>query len=615
MALIKKASKKGVTSVWEDDRSGAGNNYIYIEGEGHNKTTLAPVFNTSAVFKNGSSSKTDYEITTAGATYTNYSTGDAGYSTGGPRAGMMGCMHLTKPVAHDHKVTTTGNDGRNNIDTSHIKSLDPSNTSGPYKRFVAADGSTNSIRMFSTRPVYSWYQVRSEPNKTDGQLYHEYVGGEVAASSGGTTSNNTTIDGIQVPACLGDGDSRISMISFEWRTSYMNRPMEGVGHIDFDDPDSSTQANRTQRSYYFVQLIGRSTQDDKPIYLYNNSANEYTQYITKHNVSADSTTDLHTFNTVPSTSNTLYGGARGYTTIGKTLNYSSTWFPKYNDSDTKVFYTPYFDANYDYHPFVFEWDTTADTFTRGQADNIADASSARFSGQISISQSNAGHSSVIWNETFKNSGNRYLSVIPMSSSYQSADSTNDARTIISYAVSSTDATALTFHSEVEVPKTIRNAVFLNDARTILGVICYDVFYTYAWNNTTGWVRTGTIPGRFHAVGRDSTDRIWGIEGNNGNWMDVHVFTPNTPISITVTPASSTYNYTGTTISSTVDISAFDINGDRIATDINLTIDGSTMTFGDDTTSTTVTTSSSGETSQAIKITGAGLSDIVANVSL
>ena len=613
MAIIKKPSKKGVTTIWEDNRPGS--NWIYIEGEGHNKTTLAPVFNTSAVFKVGSGSTTDYEYTTSGSTYTNYRTGNSGYNTAGPRAGTGSTVFLTKPVAHDHKSTTDGNDGRNNIDTSHMRSLDPNNHSSYYKRFVAADGGTNSIRMIQTYPIWSWYQCLSDPNRSDSSLLHDYGSGETAASSGGTTSNNTIIDHLLQPTCLGDTDTRISFIAKEFRLSYFNRPFEGVGHIDFDDPNSSTNANRTQRSYYFVQLIGRSSQDDKPIYLYNNTTNEHTQYITKHNVSADSTTDLHNFTAVPTTSNTLYGGARGYTTVGKTCNYSSTWFSKYNDSDTKVFYVPYFDANYDYHPFVYEWNTTDDSFTRGQVDNMADASSARFAGHISIQQSNAGHCSVMWNETFVNSGNRYLSLMGMTSQHEAHDATANARKIISYSVSSTDATALTYHSEVIVPQTIRNAVFLNDAKTLLGIICFDTVYTYAWNNTNGWVRTGTIPGAFTTLGRDSTDRIWGTEHNNGQYANIHVITPNTPISITVTPASATYNYTGTTISSTVDVSAFDINGNRIATDVTLTIDGSTMTFGDDTTSTTVTTSTSAETSQAIKITGAGLSDIVANVSL
>ena len=613
MAIIKRASKKGVTAVWEDIRPGS--NWIYIEGEGHNKTTLAPVFNTTAIFKTGSSSTTDYEYTTQGATYTNYRTGNSGYNTSGPRAGFGSTMFLTKPTAHDHKSTTDGNDGRNNIDTSHIRSLDPDNTSSYYKRFVAADGGTNIVRMIQTYPVWSWYITYSDPNRNDNSLLHDYGSGEVAASSGGTTSNNTTIDHLIQPTCLGDGDTRISFISKEWRTSYMNRPFEGVGHTDFDDPNSSVNTNRTQRSYYFVQLIGRSTQDNKPIYLYNSVSNEHSQYITKHNVSSDTTTDLHTFTAAPTTSNTLYGGARGYTTIGRTANYSSTWFSKYNDSDTKVFYTPYFDANYDYHPFVYEWDTTDDSFTRGQADNIADASSARFAGHTSLESSNAGHKTVMYNETFVNGGNRYLSVMGMTAQHEAHDVNKLARKIISYSVSSTDATALTYHSETTVPQTIRNAVFLNDAKTLLGIICFDTFYTYAWNNTNGWVKTGTIPGSFTSIGRDSTDRIWGTEHNNGQHANIHVITPNTPISITVTPASATYNYTGSTITSTVDVSAFDINGVRIATDVTLTIDGSTMTFGDDTTSTTVTTSTSAETSQAIKITGAGLSDIVANVSL
>ena len=127
---------------------------------------------------------------------------------------------------------------------------------------------------------------------------------------------------------------------------------------------------------------------------------------------------------------------------------------------------------------------------------------------------------------------------------------------------------------------------------------------------------GSIPGTFVGVGRDSTDRIWAVTGpGNDRWVETHIINPTTPIKVTITPASATYNHTGTTITSTVDVSAYDINGARIATSVALTIEGTTMTFGDDTKSATVSTSANAETSQAIKITGAGLSDIVANISL
>ena len=88
-----------------------------------------------------------------------------------------------------------------------------------------------------------------------------------------------------------------------------------------------------------------------------------------------------------------------------------------------------------------------------------------------------------------------------------------------------------------------------------------------------------------------------------------------PVRITITPASSSYNHTGTDINTTVAVSAYNITGDRVAVSVALTIDGSTMTFTGGATSTTVTTSTSADTNVDVIITGSGVSDIVGNVSI
>jgi len=118
------------------------------------------------------------------------------------------------------------------------------------------------------------------------------------------------------------------------------------------------------------------------------------------------------------------------------------------------------------------------------------------------------------------------------------------------------------------------------------------------------------------MGRDSTDRIWAnAVGTEYSYGDLHILTPSLPIRVTINPASSSYNYTGTNINSTVDISAYNIEGSRIATTVDLSIEGSTMTFSGGATTTSITTSTSAETTVNIVITGAGVSDIVADVNI
>jgi hypothetical protein len=150
----------------------------------------------------------------------------------------------------------------------------------------------------------------------------------------------------------------------------------------------------------------------------------------------------------------------------------------------------------------------------------------------------------------------------------------------------------------------------------MGVFLENSFLIYTWSDINGWELTSTITEKFHMVGRDSTDRIWAVSSaGEGYTAEYHVLTPTIPTRITIEPASSSYDYQGSNINSTVNISAYNINNERIAVDVALSIDGSTMTFGDGGTTATVTTSTTGETSQAIIITGAGLSDIIANVQV
>lgn len=604
MALIKKSSKQGVTAVWEDPVTGS--NYIYLDNEGHNKTTLAPIMNASALVRNDSTGPADHLVNDA---YFNYYDEDAGYSL--MRAGEDGLFHLTKETIHDKQHNITGNDQRNNVNITHRRSLDPDNIGNCLKAFSKAGGGQYVSRLYKTNH-YNWYEHYGSDHAVNAP--HVDAPDYMYPSYGGTTSTNTTLDLPQVVTGFGETEARIALITADMRVSYNNRPMEGVGRWQADG--SSVNVNIEQKDNYYVQYIGRSLQTSKPLYLYNSIDNEHSQYIEQFDVGSDTCTQLHFFSAAPTTTGTLYGGARGYSTIGKTANWGSKHFYKTGDSDTKIFYLPYFDANYDYHPWVFEWNQTNDTFTRLQATNITgDASTTHMSGQINKPGDHASFASCFFNETFVNGGNRYLSVMPVTSQHLGHDASDLARTFLSYSVSSSDATALTYHSKVIIPKTPRNMLFLNDANTLMGVLCKDVFYIYKWDNTNGWVKTGSIPGTFVAVGRDSTDRIWAYAASNEQWGEIHIINPTTPIKVTITPASATYNHTGTTITSTVDVSAYDINGARVATSVALTIEGTTMTFGDDTKSATVTTSANAETSQAIKITGAGLSDIVANISL
>ncbi len=189
--------------------------------------------------------------------------------------------------------------------------------------FTKAGGGQYVSRMYRSNH-YNWHKHYGADHVT--QPPHVDRPDYESPTYGGTTSSNTTTD--QPMACTGFGETeaRITFITNDHRVSYNNRPYEGVGRIQADG--SALNNNIEQKDNYYVQFIGRSLQTSKPLYLYNNIDTEYTQYIEQFNVGSDNCTQLHLFNAAPTTTGTLYGGARGYSTIGKTANWASKHFYK-----------------------------------------------------------------------------------------------------------------------------------------------------------------------------------------------------------------------------------------------------------------------------------------------
>ena len=121
---------------------------------------------------------------------------------------------------------------------------------------------------------------------------------------------------------------------------------------------------------YWYMYIGQSTQDGQPLYLATHHDTDYTHYIRRHNISTDNTTDMFSSTSAPGASGTSYGGARTMNaTIGQVQKISSKHFDDPGATD-KCWYVPYFDTSYNYHPWVFRWNQSNDTFTRDQATNI-----------------------------------------------------------------------------------------------------------------------------------------------------------------------------------------------------------------------------------------------------
>ena len=317
-------------------------------------------------------------------------------------------------------------------------------------------------------------------------------------------------------------------------------------------------------------------------------------------------------NSNPGTGGTHYGGNFNNGTQG--VIWPSKFYTDPRDSNKKIWYQPYFDTNSQFHPQLITWDTSSDTFAR-ETDiscNVLSQTHVDYSGINSLTD--RYQYMAIYNETFVSGGNRYISLMSMGTFTLSTSQC--PQKIITYGINSANPKTFTYHSTLDVGETILNCVWLNDSRTMMGLLLLNSAKIYSWNNTSGWGLTSTIGDFCYGMGRDSMDRIWYVTKSSrfGSYhTDLHVLSPTLPVTITVTPELAQYNYAGSTINSYLNISALNASGNRIAATVKVTIEGASMKFSDDTVVKEITTSSSGETQQNIKVTGAGFVNITASV--
>jgi hypothetical protein len=284
----------------------------------------------------------------------------------------------------------------------------------------------------------------------------------------------------------------------------------------------------------------------------------------------------------------------------------------------RCFYTSYYDTYYNWHPQLVTWDRSTDTFAL-EHDITTDVNSSTHADLSTVSSDTSSQKTAQWSVTTWVSDNqRYVSEFRVDGRYTYWDTNEGFRTWVTYAVDAANPKTLTYHSKITMPTTPRQWVWLNDSHTMIGVWFTSAFRVYAWNNSTGWTETSTVGGYIHECGRDSLDRIWYTKPSSvygGNYPELHLLTPTLPVSITVTPENANYTYSGSDISTFVNVSAVNASGTRIATSVKLVIEGSSMTFADGTTQKTVTTLSTGELQVNTTITGAGFTNIAASVEI
>ena len=665
MAIVKYATKRDVISVFEDINT--GKNTIYLEGEGFNKTTLAYKHNSHMIMLPGSS-RTNY----IGSNIYRRTSADLGTTTTGVtnRSGAAPgqTMALAKDVAYAAQTIFGASQitdaarihPTTNIPPVHLMCMDPQLQRGVVSRVVSNDLAHAAIIWYidnfpsigGRTVVWQIPAVGGTPELNE--IPPGYVDVQPFSTSFTTQGYNLAIPTIE------DQNTRfVSELVHSTMIGKTNTgpvaPTFGVKRINILSGARSGLAQPTTPGaplrYYdncTGQYIGKRA-DNKPYYLFTSNLNDHTHTILTHNAGDDTVTVNFTLTTSPGAAGKNKGGTRSTNIMGRFNKYSSKTFQSTTNPQFYYWYTPYFDNSLNYFPFLFTWDKSSDNISRNNVSITGSATEGlstlfggpwpSYSGSIpglitqqytdptkaitGGSANTAGLSCIQYNESFLSGGNRYLTLFTFTGQYNyygsastGTASANGPRVVFTYQVNIADPSALTFHSSFTVPDNPKSVVFLNDQKTLVGIICDNSVVIYTWNNVDGWVLTTTIPGIFTSLGRDSTDRIWATEATVDNdYVHIHTLTVGTPVRIVLRTALNNYDYEGTVINTTLDVAAYNFSNQRIATGVTLSIVGSTLTFDLGATSTFVETSVAGDVNIPLRITGAGISDIVATINI
>ena len=324
---------------------------------------------------------------------------------------------------------------------------------------------------------------------------------------------------------------------------------------------------------------------------------------------------------------TSVGGVRTNAYLPKI---ASSTFVDLSTSTTYGFYLPYFDTAGTYQPFYYQWNTTNDNFVRNQDIKViygnGTANTSTFLSlwapetvsSTSVTR-NDGMQRAWYNESFIFNNARYLTFMQFHGAGTVMDANTLQRTFMTYTVNTATYKTLTYHSSVTIPTTPKNIVWLNDARTLLGVFGHSAFWIYNFTSA-GWTLTQTQPYQFSAVGRDSQGRIWGVDAGPLGGGRIHLITTDiVPATISLVPSSSVFNYTGTNQLFTFALDALSSTGTRIAVNVTLTVTGNSLRILDGASNQYVsyTTATSTSTSVIVNaaIIAAGPSSIATTIAL
>jgi len=572
-----------------------GSRYIFFQNDAYNKETLTPLFDI-ATNHNSAGGAIDGIGRSSPATADDIQSGS--WTT---------ALFLNGPTVDIQHNITSNNTWRITVDPQLMASMDPNR---PIRQMrYDSNGITSLLAFFWNKPWGQGYHFifRINPADLASSAPFIYSAFQQYQMNYPVYYNPSTANMV----CLHQPGAGTNFYSHTARHGFRIRNYLSAGQVF--EGHSTTANNKSQ------QFIGVAT-DGRALFLWTDYTGDYDHQVIKYSDSDNTSTLLFNNSTAPTAAGTSAGGNRSTNFGGNIPKYASTTFTDPNNSSIRGWYIPYLDSTGKYHPFYFQWNTTNDAITRN-ADITVNWGATNQDAIWSPDNQSAGSVNALhggqrmwFNETFIASGNRYLMFFQLHGG-TAYDVFEKMRTFMVFTTNPSQPKTLTYHSSVTIPATPKNIIWLNDAKTQLGVITHNQFLIYAFNPVGGWGLTNTLSFQFWSVGRDSLGRIWAVDVGSNGYYRTHLITLNVPVSITVTSTATTYNYTGANVNSTVSVNAYDPSGARIAVPVKLIIDGGSMTFSGANLTTNVTTSNSTDTSVPIVITGGGVANIIASVVL
>ena len=139
---------------------------------------------------------------------------------------------------------------------------------------------------------------------------------------------------------------------------------------------------------------------------------------------------------------------------------------------------------------------------------------------------------------------------------------------------------------------------------------------YRWNaNIKRFISSSAITGPISAIGTDTTGRLWTIQSPKESRFELHIHTVDSPSKLIITPEHIRYQFTGSEIDTYVDVGAYNYEGDYVEVNVTLNINGTGAVFTSTGTQTqTIDTLADNTKRLNIKISSATILDISATIN-